>query len=130
MPSYLRAQHLAYVTRAVPDDRPEASAGRACSAPSSTGPTSPFGCVEDAQAHCRQFFAWCNGEHGHSGIGFHTRADVHDGRAVAVGQQRAGVLDAANAADLERFVDKPPRPPALPTTAWINKRKEDAATTQ
>jgi putative transposase len=89
-----------------------------------------FGCFEDAQAHCRQFFGWYNDEHRHSGIGFHTPADLHYGRADAVRQQRAVVLDAAYAEHPERFVRKPPRPPALPTTAWINKPQEDAATTQ
>jgi hypothetical protein len=34
---------------------------------------------------------------------------------------RARVLNAAYAATPERFVRHPPRPPALPTAAWINK---------
>jgi putative transposase len=89
-----------------------------------------FGCFEDAQAFCRQFFAWYNDEHRHSGIGFHTAADVHYGRAATIRQQRAVVLDAAYAEHPERFVRKPPQPPALPTAAWINKPQEDAPTTQ
>jgi putative transposase len=36
-----------------------------------------FGCFEDAQAHCRQFFGWYNDEHRYSGIGFHTATDIH-----------------------------------------------------
>jgi putative transposase len=44
--------------------------------------------------------------------------------------QRADVLDAAYAAHPERFVRKPPEPPALPTAVWINEPKEGAATTQ
>src|ERR1039457_6962265 len=28
-----------------------------------------FGCIEDARAHCHEFFTWYNGEHRHSGIG-------------------------------------------------------------
>jgi putative transposase len=63
--------------------------------------------------------------HRHSGIGFHTPADVHYGRAELVHAQRATVLDAAYAAHPERFVRKPPIPPQLPTAAWINKPKED-----
>jgi hypothetical protein len=35
------------------------------------------------------------------------------------------VLNAAYAAHPERFVRKPPAPPALPTAAWINKPEED-----
>lgn len=61
----------------------------------------------------------------HSGIAFHTPADVHYGRAAAVQAQRATVLDGAYAAHPERFVRKPPTPLALPDAAWINKPNED-----
>jgi len=89
-----------------------------------------FGCFEDAHAHCGRFFSWYNDEHRHSGIGFHTPADVHYGRAELVRQQRAVVLNAAYAEHPERFVRKPPEPPALPTAVWINEPKQDTATTQ
>jgi putative transposase len=89
-----------------------------------------FGCFADAHAHCGRFFAWYNDEHRHSGIGFHTPADVHYGRAQLVRQQRAVVLNAAYAEHPERFVRKPPEPPALPTAVWINEPKDDTATTQ
>jgi putative transposase len=61
---------------------------------------------------------------------FHTPADVHYGRAERVRAQHADVLTAAYATHPERFVRKPPEPPALPTAVWINEPKEDAATTQ
>ena len=83
-----------------------------------------FGCYEDALAFCRRFFRWYNDKHRHSGIGFHTPADVHYGRAELVQAQRARVLDAAYAAHPERFVHKPPTPPQLPTAAWINQPQE------
>ena len=83
-----------------------------------------FGCLEDAHAFCARFFRWYNQEHRHSGIGFHTPADVHYGRAELVQARRATVLDAAYAAHPERFVRKPPTPPQLPTAAWINKPEE------
>jgi putative transposase len=83
-----------------------------------------FGSYEDALASCRRFFCWYNEEHRHSGIGFHTPADVHHGRAEQVRAERAVVLDAAYAAHPERFVRKPPTPPQLPTAAWINQPKE------
>lgn len=89
-----------------------------------------FGCFEDAQGFCSRFLRWYNEEHRHSGIGFHTAADVHYGRAEPIRRQRAGVLDAAYAIHPERFVRKPPEPPALPTAVWINEPKEDPATTQ
>jgi putative transposase len=89
-----------------------------------------FGCFEDAHAHCGRFFGWYNDEHRHSAIGFHTPADVHYGRAALVRQQRAVILDAAYAEHPERFVGKPPEPPALPTAVWINEPKDDTPTTQ
>ena len=88
-----------------------------------------FGCFEDAQAHCQRFFGWYNDDHRHSGIGLHTPADVHYGRAQAIRDQRAVVLDAAYTAHPERFVRKPPAPPKLPSAVWINKPEQDTATT-
>src|SRR6266508_5821269 len=89
-----------------------------------------FGSIEDARAFCGRFFRWYNDQHRHSGIGFHTPADVHYGRAELVRARRAEVLSAAYAQHPERFVRKPPQPPALPTAVWINEPKEDTATTQ
>jgi putative transposase len=89
-----------------------------------------FGSYADAHAFCGRFFRWYNDQHRHSGIGFHTPADVHYGRAERVRAQRADVLSAAYATHPERFVRKPPEPPPLPTLVWINQPKEDAATTQ
>jgi putative transposase len=89
-----------------------------------------FGSYQDAHAFCGRFFGWYNHEHRHSGIGFHTPGDVHHGRAELVRARRADVLSAAYAQHPERFVRKPPTPPALPTAAWINEPKEDTATTQ
>ncbi len=43
-----------------------------------------FGSYQDAHAFCGRFFRWYNDEHRHSGIGFHTPADVHSGRAELV----------------------------------------------
>ena len=88
-----------------------------------------FGSFEDAHAHCGRFFGWYNDDHRHSGIGFHTPADVHYGRAERVRERRGQVLNAAYAAHPERFVRKAPEPPALPTVAWINEPKEDTPTT-
>ena len=73
---------------------------------------------------------WYNDDHRHSGVGYHTPADVHYGRAIALREQRAGVLTAAYAIHPERFVNKQPTPPALPVAAWINKPLEEVATAQ
>jgi putative transposase len=58
-----------------------------------------------------------------------TPSAVHHGRAEEMHADRASVLDAAYASTPERFVRRPPRPPALPAAAWINKpdNKEAAA---
>ena len=79
-----------------------------------------FASIEAARAHCQDFFPWYNDEHRHGGLGLHTPADVHYGRAAAVRAERARVLDAAYLAHPERFVRKPPAPPKLPGTSWIN----------
>ena len=50
-----------------------------------------------------------------------TPATVHHGQAELTHAARRSVLNAAYAARPERFVRRPPRPPALPTGAWINK---------
>jgi putative transposase len=52
---------------------------------------------------------------------------VHHGRADAIHADRARVLQAAYAATPEHFVRRPPRPPALPTAAWINKPNDEQA---
>jgi putative transposase len=86
-----------------------------------------FGCLQDARAHSARFFEWYHHEHRHSGIAFMTPADVHFGRATAVHDRRAVVLDAAYQRHPERFVRKPPTPPALPTAVWINPPTPAAA---
>ena len=50
-----------------------------------------------------------------------TPATVHYGRADTVHADRARVLQAAYATTPDRFVRRPPTPPAVPTAAWINK---------
>ncbi len=85
-------------------------------------PTFPkrFGCIEDAKAFCRRFFDWYNQEHHHAGIGLMTPDQVHYRQADAVHAARQATLDQAFRDNPERFVNKPPQPPAKPTAAWIN----------
>jgi len=80
-----------------------------------------FDDIDHARRHCRDFFGWYHHEHRHAGIGLMTPHDVHHGRAETVHAARRVVLDAAYANTPERFVRHPPRPPALPAAAWINK---------
>ncbi len=79
-----------------------------------------FGSPEDSRAYFVPFFDWYHHQHHHSGLGWMTPADVHFGRAAEVRRQRARALDDAYQLHPERFVRKPPTPPALPTAVWIN----------
>jgi len=85
-----------------------------------------FGSIEDARAHCQQFFHWYNTAHRHSGIAFMAPEAVHYGRATALTEKRAGTLDTAFTANPNRFKHVAPSPPVLPTAAWINPPKKDA----
>jgi len=79
-----------------------------------------FPSIEEARAFCQDFFRWYNAEHRHSGIGLMAPETVHYGQAQATYDARSQVLAAAHAAHPERFVRQVPRPPQLPTAAWIN----------
>jgi len=54
-----------------------------------------FGSPQDARGFCKRFFGWYNDDHRHSGIGYHTPADVHYSRAGQVHAARAVILSAA-----------------------------------
>ena len=92
-------------------------------------PTFPkrFAGIEHARRFVDAFFDHYNHEHRHSGIGLHTPADVHFGRADGVRARRQEVLDAAYAATPERF-RQPPQAPKIPDVAWINQPEEEPAT--
>jgi putative transposase len=79
-----------------------------------------FGSIHDARAFCQEFFSYYNHDHRHSGIGLHTPASVHFGTADQVRAQRAKVLNAAYAANPNRFRRRP-TPPPIPGAAWINQ---------
>ncbi len=94
-------------------------------------PTFPdrFGSIADARAFCDRFFSYYNHEHRHSGIGLHTPASVHHGTATEIQALRAEVLTAAHARHPHRF-RRPPQPPRLPTTVWINRPALEPAVQQ
>jgi len=79
-----------------------------------------FGCVQDTRGFCGDFFGYYNNEHHHSGIGLLTPAMVHYGQAEQVLAARQETLLTAYRTHPERFVRRPPQPPALPRQAWIN----------
>jgi putative transposase len=84
-----------------------------------------FGCIQDAKDFCRRFFAWYNEDHHHAGLGLMTPNQVHYGQAEAVQAARQSTLDHAFSANPERFVRKPPEPPAKPTAVWINPPQQN-----
>jgi putative transposase len=85
-----------------------------------------FGSIEDARSFCGSFFDYYNHEHRHSGIGLHTAASVHYGTADEVRALRQQTLDAAYAANPDRFSHRTPTAPRLPTVAWINQPTPEA----
>jgi putative transposase len=86
-----------------------------------------FSSIEEARSFCREFFAWYSHQHRHAGIGLLTPACLHFGQAEAVHAVRERVLEAAYAANPERFVKGRSRPPEIPTAVWINKPREVTA---
>ena len=92
------------------------------------GPTFPerFASLGDARAFISEFTDWYNPDHQHSGIGFHTPANVHYGLANGVAKQRSETLAAARAKNPERFSQNTdPKILDLPGSAWINQPKEN-----
>lgn len=87
-----------------------------------------FGSIADARAFAQKFITYDNHEYRQAGIGLHTPASVHDGTAVEIRAQRTLTLDATYAADPHRFTGRP-RPPTLPTIAWINEPLEEVTQT-
>lgn len=85
-----------------------------------------FGSIEHARSFCAEFFEYYNHEHRHSGVGLHTAASVHYGTAAEIRQLRQQTLDAAYAANPDRFSHRRPSAPKLPTVAWINQPTPEA----
>ena len=89
-----------------------------------------FGCIEDARAHCQEFFPWYNDRHRHSGIGYMTPTAMHYGQAQTLFNLRVQALDAAFVANPKRFKGNCPHPPSLPVAAWINPPKKEPPSTE
>ena len=88
-----------------------------------------FTSLQAAQRFCDAFFTYYNTVHRHSGIGLHTAATVHDGTAHQIRAERTKVLTAAYTANPGRF-RRPPTPPQLPTSAWINEPPKENINTE
>ncbi|MBM7768257.1 putative transposase [Glutamicibacter nicotianae] len=81
-----------------------------------------FGSLADARDFMNRVVQAYNGHHRHSGIGFHTPADVHFGMTGHVEDQRLAALQKAWDTHPERFGQRRlPKKLLLPVAAWINK---------
>lgn len=87
-----------------------------------------FASLQHAREFLRAFFAWYNTEHHHSRLALLTPHDVHHGLVDERLSQRARVLEAAYAANPERFVRSAPTPHRPPATVWINPPKDQPDT--
>jgi len=84
-----------------------------------------FGSLQHARAFMADFVEAYNHEHRHSGIGFHTPADVHFGLTTDVDHARHQAMSAAWRAHPERFAKHQlPKTLQLPQAAWINQPTE------
>ena len=103
---------------------------RRSSRPSNTGPRSLPASARSRlpERTARRFSPGTTPSTGTPAWALHTAADVHHGTAAAVRAHRARVLAAAYRQHPERFVSRPPTPPELPATSWINPPQKEAAT--
>ena len=72
-----------------------------------------FESLAEAEVYLRPFFDWYNGQHHHQGIALFTPNQVHRAEHLAIDKVRQAALDAAFAANPERFVKGRPQPKAL-----------------
>ena len=86
-----------------------------------------FGTIIEARRWAGDFFHWYNHQHYHTGLGLLTPATVHFGQAQEIQTQRQQVLQDAYDAHPERFVRGRPTAPQLPAAVWINRPKEESA---
>jgi transposase InsO family protein len=86
-------------------------------------PRKPFTDLEAARDWVRVFTAWYNEEHLHSGIGFVTPADRHEGRVDPILERRRRVYADARRRNPERW-SGPARPWTSPAEVVLNPAKE------
>ncbi len=72
------------------------------------------------RSYLRDFFAWHNDDHHHSGLALFTPADVFYGRVTTIAATRQATLDAAYRAHPERFPNGAPRVRLPPDKVHIN----------
>ena len=84
-------------------------------------PSSPSGSVRsNTLVTFEDLFGWYNTEHYHSGIGLLTPESVHYGRRRRSSKVASRCSWDFFGAHPERFVKGTPKPPEIPSAAWIN----------
>jgi len=76
--------------------------------------------IGHARSFLRRFVTWYNREHRHTGLNGFTPQEVFQGRHHRLAQQRQWVLDAAYAANPQRWINGPPKAPLPPEVVSIN----------
>lgn len=79
-----------------------------------------FASFADALDFCRNFFAWYNSEHRHSGLAFFTPSAVHHGQVEQLAAIRNNTLTRAYTLHPERFVHGHPVTRLPPDAVYIN----------
>ena len=88
-------------------------------------PSAGFATVEHARTWVRDFVAWYNDEHLHSGIGYVPPAARHNGEDVAILAARRTTYEAAQRRHPERWTGSP-RPWSRPETVVLNQKVDPA----
>jgi putative transposase len=76
--------------------------------------------IGHARSFLRRFVTWYNHKHRHTGLNGFTPQEVFQGRHHALVRQRQHVLDAAYAANPQRWINAPPKAPLPPEVVAIN----------
>ena len=89
-------------------------------------PSAGFATLEDASTWVRDFVAWYNHEHQHSGIGYVPPAARHTGEDIAILEARRATYEMARSKHPERWA-RHPRPWSRPETVTLNQKVDHAA---
>lgn len=91
-------------------------------------PTAGFATVEDATRWVRDFVAWYNDEHQHSGIGYVPPAARHAGDDIAILETRRATYERARRQHPERWA-RQTRAWSRPSTVILNQKPDHATVT-
>ncbi len=84
-----------------------------------------FDSISHSRQWARDFFAWYNNQHYHSGLNLLTPVSVHYGEAETIQMQRQAVMTVAYQAHPARFSKGEPVVKGAPTAVYINPPQEE-----